>query len=313
MKTTNSDIVVIGGGPVGIYCSYLAVEKGLTSILIEATNSLGGQPLSLYANKEIHDYPLFANIKAKDFINYLINQFNVLNKDHVLLNTQVIDFNITNKGIECILNTNDLIIAKAIIIATGNGFFEFNKLEVIGANGHKDIQYQLDDIQSYKNKKVVILGGGDSAVDFANLIAKSTNANVTIIHRRDQFRANGMNVEQLKNNLVNVVLNTLVDEVNGNVLITHENITNKVKKYEFDKLIVQYGQKINLTQPKYYDKLELFNNRIKVNQNMQTNLDNIYAIGNACIYSQRPNLLITGHGEAGIAVTHILNKFKQYD
>lgn len=312
MKTTYTDILVIGAGPVGIYCSYLAVEKGLKSILIEATSSMGGQPINLYEHKEIHDYPLFANIKASEFTNKLISQFNSLNEENVLLNTQVIDFEKKDEGISCLLNNDETIIAKAIIISTGNGFFEFNKLDIPGANDHKDIQYKVDDITAYNNKSVVILGGGDSAVDFANLIATQTNAQTTIIHRRDQFRANGVNVEQLTKNHVNVVLNTLCDKVEDNVLFTHNSLTNEVKEVKFDKLIVQYGQKINLTQPTYYKKLDIQMNRIKVNQNMETNFENVYAIGNACIYPNRPNLIITGHGEAGIAVTNILNKIKKY-
>lgn len=307
------DVIVLGAGPVGSYCAYLASNKGLNTLLVEATNKKGGQPLNLYAYKQIVDFPLFSSISAIDFVNKVNEQLATEKKINIIYNTKMSDFDIKDDVIYCKFN-DKVITTKNIIIATGNGIFSPNLLEIPGSLNHHDVEYIVRPYSHYDNKNIVILGGGDSAVDWANNIAKNTNAMVSIIHRRDVFRANGENVDNLTKNKVVVYLNKQCIKIEGNTLYFKDNASGKEESINFDKLIVQYGQKIEINPPQYIQKLEHNHaNKIIVNHSQMSSVDGIYAIGNACFYNNRPNLIVAGMGEAAMAVNDILVKIKKYD
>ena len=170
-------------------------------------------------------------------------------------------------------------------------------------------------VNSLNDKKVIILGGGDSAVDWANNLANKTTADISIIHRRDIFRANGENVKLLSKNNVRILLNKECLKINDNALFVKDNLSKIEESISFDNIIIQYGQKINntLIEPILKNVEHNVGNKIIVNRNQQTNIDNIYAIGNACTYINRPNMIITGHGEAAVAINDIITKIKKYD
>ena len=313
MMKYDYDVIVLGAGPVGSYCAYLASNKGLKTLLVEATNKNGGQPLNLYAYKQIVDFPLFSSISAIDFVNKINEQLATEKKVETIYNTKMTDFEIKDNVIYCHFN-DKVIKTKNIIIATGNGIFSPNLLEIPGSLNHPDVEYIVRPYSHYQNKEVVILGGGDSAVDWANNIAKNTNAKINIIHRRDVFRANGENVDCLAKNNVNVYLNKQCLKIEGNILYFKDNVSGKEENIKFDKLIVQYGQKIDVNPPQYIQKLEHTPaNKIIVNHSQMSNINGIYAIGNACFYNNRPNLIIAGMGEAAMAINDILIKIKKYD
>ncbi|WEK82919.1 MAG: NAD(P)/FAD-dependent oxidoreductase [Mycoplasma sp.] len=308
------DVLVIGAGPVGIYGAYLAKEKGLNVLLIEATETLGGQPLNLYPVKDIHDYPGFVNIKSMDLVKKLVEQLNHLKVEYKL-KTTLKSFSHENNVFNCVLSDNTEIVSNNIIVAIGNGAFAPNLLDIPGAKDNKNIHYLVTSYEQYQNKSVVILGGGDSAVDWANNISTNTNAKVTIVHRRTEFRANGVNVEQLTKNKVNIILNCDCVEIkNDNELVLLNKTTNQNQTIKFDYLIVQYGQKLEFTLPSWTKAIKINQaNKILVDQNNQTNIKNIYAVGNIVGYVNRPNMTITGHGECANAINDILAKKRNYE
>jgi thioredoxin reductase (NADPH) len=311
MRDEMFDVMIIGGGPAGIFAASLAHIKGLKPILIEANDYLGGQPLMIYSQKMVEDYPGYTKIKAYQLVDNLIDQLKDL-KVPYLLKTDIVSYTENEIGFKVVLSNNQTIQVKAMIIATGPGMFAPNRLEVPGAN-HPHIQYNVDDIQTYQGKKVIILGGGDSAVDWANELSSVTQA-ITIIHRRNEFRANGSNVERLKTNRVNILLNYEILEIDKHELLCRKNNETNVSRIPFDCVIVQYGQSINTTGLKNFNGLKVNEaNRVPVDISQMTNLKDIYAIGNICIYEGKPSSIICAHGEAAVAVRHILNKIRQYD
>jgi thioredoxin reductase (NADPH) len=163
MNNNNYDLVIIGGGPAGIFAATVAKIKGLNPLLIEANDYLGGQPLMIYSQKNIEDFPGYVNIKAYQLIDNLIDQLEHTNVP-VMLKTRVITYSKDGDNFKITLSNNDLIITRAIIIATGPGMFVPNRLEVDGDTAN-NIQYFVGEVNSYKDKHAVILGGGDSAVD----------------------------------------------------------------------------------------------------------------------------------------------------
>jgi thioredoxin reductase (NADPH) len=137
---------------------------------------------------------------------------------------------------------------------------------------------------------------------------------MTIIHRRNEFRANGQNVAQLKNNHVHVLLDYEILDIVDNQLICQTNQTHEISKLPFDTIIVQYGQVINGDGLKIFKGLAVNENkRVLVDAAQRTSLPNIYAIGNLCIYEGKPSSIICAHGEAAVAIRHILNDIKAYD
>ncbi len=303
------NVLIVGGGLVGMYAASLAKDKGLNPLLIEATNKLGGQPASLYPKKLIFDLPTYDQITGEEIVKNAKNQlFKQLKQEDVLLNTSLISYEIKNNDIVCHLSNNKEIVVKYMIIATGNGLFEPILLEIPGTKNNKKVLYNISDPISIKNQQIVVLGGGDSAVDLANLLSQENH--VSIIHRRDTFRATGNNVSLLYKNNVNTIMSASLIEIKDNTL-TYK-IPDKETNIKFDKLIVQYGQKFNTNLDifKAINKSQL--NQFIVNENMQTNFSNIFAIGNCCDYPNRPNLISLGFGEAAKAIMYIVSKEHVY-
>lgn len=309
------DVLILGGGPVGCFAAYLANDKGLKTVLVESTNQLGGQPINLFAQKNITDYPGFASINAKQLVDNLVNQLKHHDEIDIFLNKQLISFKNQNGMCNFVFNDDLIIETKFLIIATGNGSFFPNLLQIPGSENNKKLHYIVQPYEEYNDKKVIILGGGDSAVDWANNLANKTTADISIIHRRDIFRANGENVKLLSKNNVDILLNKECLKINDNTLFVKDNLSKIEESISFDNIIIQYGQKINntLIEPILKNVEHNVGNKIIVNRNQQTNIDNIYAIGNACTYMNRPNMIITGHGEAAVAINDIITKIKKYD
>ena len=306
------DVLVVGAGPVGLYASYLAKEKGLNVKIIEATNEIGGQPLLLFPNKQVHDYPSYSQVLSFDLIDKLRSANKALDVK-VDKNEELLEFTKENDLFRCKTSKSEFS-AKSIILALGNGFVTPNKLEIIGAD-NINITYKVSsNYHDYDNKDVVILGGGDSAVDFANDLKTKSSANVTIIHRRDVFRANGENVKKLEKNNVHIILNANLEKIKDNNLYFENKKDNSKQKVHFDTIIVQYGQKINTQLPSCYKNVKHNEfGKFIVDRYQQTNIENVYAVGNCCFYPNRGNLIVIGHGEAAVAVLDILRKLKKYE
>ena len=241
------DVLILGGGPVGCFAAYLANDKGLKTVLVESTNQLGGQPINLFAQKNITDYPGFASINAKQLVDNLVNQLKHHDEIDIFLNKQLISFKNQNGICNFVFNDGLIIETKFLIIATGNGSFFPNLLQIPGSENNKKLHYIVQPYEEYNDKKVIILGGGDSAVDWANNLANKTTADISIIHRRDIFRANGENVKLLSKNNVDILLNKECLKINDNTLFVKDNLSKIEESISFDNIIIQYGQKINNT------------------------------------------------------------------
>lgn len=294
------DIAIIGGGPGGLYAHYYANQKKFNSILIEANNELGGQPSILFPIKAIHDYPGYESIQTCE----LMNQF--IKKAHYqesALVTSVFKIEQTDGGYKLITN-KEPIYAKYVIIATGGGFFKFNKIDGIESD---DIHYCVKDINQYKNKKVIIAGGGDSALDWAaEILKRKLTTDLSIVHRRNEFRANKTKVDFLKNFKYRLYLNKTSKVIAPNKLQITDNDSKVVDVLSFDYLIVQYGQSYSLQDNQLLKPFNLDSqNRIIVDANCKTNIGNIYAIGNVASFNNKPRLIHVAVSDAIKAIDNI--------
>ncbi len=297
------DLVIIGAGPIGMYAGILASLHNLDALIIESQDNVGGQLTSLYPEKNIIDLPGFDKITAKGFIDKLINQYNSLNiKPKLLLNEEVKNF-IKNNDSYKVITSKQEIDTKCILLATGMGVFSPRKIGLENENNFNNIIYSLKDKSQYKDKKVAILGGGDSAVDWA-LMLSDIAKQVYIIHRRNEFRAQSSSVEMLDKKGVNKLTPYNVTKLNGSNNVKSIEITNlngEVKEIEVDAVFVNYGM---IPSPTFFP-IEKEGNTIKVGDYYQTSAENVFAVGNIINYKGKVKNITCGLGEVVVAITKI--------
>lgn len=298
------DLAIIGAGPVGLFAASFANLHGLKTICFDALEEVGGQINMLYPQKNIKDIPAFPSIKGKDLVSQLLKQ----NTDtNFLLSHKV-------KNISFLEDRNILIDeeyqVKSLLIATGLGAFKPKTLPLTTTSETKlHIHYSMQHPEIFANKKVAILGGGDSALDWAMELANTSD--IFLIHRRNEFRGLESSVNKLKS-LKNVELLTpyLPKELqfNNNRM---ELVLHKVGKSDdfvtrnIDEILVAYGFKSDNRQLRKWG-IKLENNLISVSQQMRTNLSNVYAVGDAITYPGRVPMIALGFGEAQIAISNIM-------
>lgn len=301
------DLLIVGAGPIGLFAAFEAGAKKLKTEVIESLNYVGGQLTTLYPEKPIYDFPGYKNILAKDLIKELYNQYSQFEKE-VPINfaTTLISINKKDDHYEVLTNKKTFE-TKTILLTTGNGGFNPRRLPLEGEDKISNLSYSLIDINRYKNKDVLILGGGDSALDFGNML-KGIAKNLTISHRRNDFRAAEDSVSKFKEHgkIYTPYTPTILNytENKGTSLVLENVETKESLSLYFDELIVSYGflpSKIN------YESLgiETVNNDIKVSTNMETSVQNIFACGNCVTYNGKIKTLACGMGETSVALHSI--------
>ncbi|PID01027.1 ferredoxin--NADP(+) reductase [Sporosarcina sp. P2] len=301
------DITIIGGGPVGLFTAFYAGLRQARVKVIESLPQLGGQLSALYPEKYIYDVAGFPKITGQKLIDNLTEQMNQFNPV-VALDEGVEKLEKQLDGIFKITTNSAEHFSKTIIITAGNGAFNPRKLGLETADKFegKNLHYFVSDMQKFAGKKVQLFGGGDSAVDWA-LMLEPIADEVTLIHRRDKFRAHEHSVELLKNSKVKVMTPYVPLEFIGEDHIEHvilEHVKGEgTKSTEVDDVIVNYGFISSLGSIKDWG-LEIEKNSIVVNSKMETNIAGIYAAGDICTYGGKVKLIATGFGEAPTAVSN---------
>ncbi|MCO7176205.1 NAD(P)/FAD-dependent oxidoreductase [Sporolactobacillus kofuensis] len=302
------DITIIGGGPTGLFTAFYAGMRQMKVKIIESLPQLGGQLGTLYPEKEIYDVAGFPRIKAKDLVRNLQEQAEQFHPN-IFLDEKIETMNRREDGvIELTSVTGVTHFSRTVVITAGVGAFAPRPLKVEQAvDGFKNIHYYVQDITVFKDKRVVILGGGDSAVDWANTLAPIAKE-VTIVHRRDQFRAHETSVEEMKKASVRIKTPFTAKSVSGTDHSVDQLVIQQVKgdaeeTLLLDDLIVNYGFVSALGPIKDWG-LELEKNSILVNSKMETNIPGVYAAGDIAAYPGKVKLIATGLGEAPTAVNN---------
>lgn len=301
------DITIIGGGPVGLFAAFYANLRQAKVQIIDSLPQLGGQPAILYPEKQILDVPGFPNLTGEELTNRLLEQLKGFDTP-AHLNETVLDIEKENDVFK-ITTTKGIHSSKAVIIAMGGGAFKPRPLELEGVEGYKNIHYHVSNIQQYAGQRVTILGGGDSAVDWA--LAFEKIAPTTLVHRRDNFRALEHSVQALQESSVSIKTPFVPSQLMGDGQILNKLEITKVKSdetetIELDHLFVNYGFKSSVGNLKNWG-LELNRHKIIVNSKQESSQPGIYAIGDCCYYEGKIDLIATGLGEAPTAVNNAIN------
>ena len=303
----NTDVVIIGAGPTGIFCAHQLGIIGLKCEIVDNLDKIGGQCIELYPDKPIYDIPAIPECTGEELTNNLIQQIKPFNFNFHL--SQRVD-EIKNKGEKWIIKTNKgtQFSSPNIVIAGGVGSFEPRKFTVKGCEKfeEKSIFYSIKDKEIFKNKTVAIFGGGDSALDWA--IELSRNSKVILVHRRDEFRAVQSSVDKVKelNNQKKLEIFTQYQllEVKGNSSINSIEIKSEsgdVKSLNVDYVLGFFGLIMNLG-PILDWGLNIDKKKIPVNtKNFETNKKGIFAIGDICEYPGKLKLILSGFHEGALA------------
>lgn len=301
------DVVIIGAGPAGLFAGFYCGMRKLSAVIVDPLEVAGGRVAALYPEKNIYDVAGFDKIRAIDLIHNLEKQIKRFEETTSLaLGEEVIALD--QVGDEFIVSTNkQQIKAKAVIIAAGSGAFSPRKLGLEGEEQATNLHYFVDDLNKFKDRKVAIFGGGDSAVDWS-LMLEPIAKEVNIIHRRDEFRAHGASVDKLMASSIKVHTpytpkQLIVEESKINeIIIESKNADDKT--IEVDDVIVNFGFVAKLGAIANFG-LEIEKNKINVNSDQSTSIPGIYAIGDIAAYPGKAELIITGFGEAPVAVNSI--------
>lgn len=316
MTTEVRDITIIGGGPTGLFGAFYAGMRGMSCRIVDSLPELGGQLAALYPEKDIFDVGGFPRVLGKDLVKGLIEQGTQFGPD-VVLDEEIRE--IEREGERFVLRGRaGTYQTRALLIAGGKGAFEPKILAVPGYEQllHRGVHYAVKDPKEYAGKRVLMVGGGDSALDWA-LILKNECERLVLVHRREGFRAHEQSVAQLvaacESGEMELWTYHEVREIHGNGTVegvtVFDNRTDVDTRLEVDAVLTFLGFKPDLGPIKNWG-LHLNKNRIVVNQLMETNVPGIYAAGDIVEYEGKLDLIATGFAEAAIAVNnavHLVN------
>jgi thioredoxin reductase (NADPH) len=318
-----TDLLIIGAGPTGLFSVF---EAGLLKIqchIIDALPQPGGQLAELYPKKPIFDIPGYPSVNAGELVDNLMEQIKQFEPGFTLGETAVSLNKIDQEWFEVITNKGTVHRAKAVAIAGGLGTFEPRKPEISNITDYeeKGVEYFVKDPEHFRGKKIVIAGGGDSALDWSIFLA-NVASEVTLIHRRNEFRGALDSVEKatkLKHEgKINLITPAEVTHLNGNGKL--ESITIKKGEeesiLETDFFIPLFGLTPKLGELANWG-LEIEKNAIKVNNALdyQTNIEGVYAIGDINTYPGKLKLILCGFHEGTMmcqSVYQRLNPGKKY-
>lgn len=309
-KIHETDVVIIGAGPVGLFAIFEAGMLKIKCHVIDTLDFIGGQCSALYPEKPIYDIPAHPKILAEDLIKNLEEQARPF--DPVYHLSQRVDKleQLADKSFEVTTSKNTKIKAKAIIIAAGCGAFGPNRPPIHGIEEYegKSVFYMVKSRKDFAGKNVVIAGGGDSAVDWA-ISLQEVAKKVTVIHRREKFKCAPDSAEKLRKltaeGKVEMAIPYQLHDLEGhnghleNVIV--QDFDNNIKKIPADFLLPFYGLAMELGPIAHWG-LDLEKHFLKVDvATMQTSVPGIFAIGDIITYKNKLKLILNGFAEAATA------------
>jgi thioredoxin reductase (NADPH) len=308
MDKIETDICIVGAGPVGLFAVFEAGLLKMHCHLVDAIPQIGGQLSEIYPKKPIYDIPGYPEINAQELVDNLHKQIEPFNPGFTL--GERVDTLTKLEDGSFILQTSDHseIRAKVVVIAGGLGCFEprkpdLKKLEYFEGNG---VVYMVKNPEKFRDKKIVIAGGGDSALDWTIFLADIAKQ-VTLVHRNESFRGSPDSAEKVsglaKAGKINLLLNTNLQCLHGNGLLKSVSVTDKeeeITKIETDYLIPLFGLSPKLGPIAEWG-LNLNKNAIEVDTlDYATNVEGIYAIGDINTYPGKLKLILCGFHEAAL-------------
>ena len=302
-----TDVIIIGAGPVGLFAVHQLGIKGLKAEVIDNLDKAGGQCIELYPEKPIYDIPAVPECTGKELTDNLLKQIKPFKTNFHY--SERVDEVIKDKD-NWIIKTNKgkNFTAPNIIIAGGVGSFEPRKLTLKDAEKFegKSVFYSITDKEFFKNKNISIFGGGDSALDWALELSKTSQ--VTLIHRRNEFRGAPHTLSEIKKleeqGKISIKTPCQITSIEGDKIIKSIDIkydNEKTEKIKTDLILSFFGLIMKLGPIAEWG-LNMDKKVISVNSNnFQTNKPGIFAVGDICSYPGKLKLILSGFHEVALA------------
>ena len=303
MKTC--DLAIIGAGPAGLYAAYYAGFRGFSSIVLDALPEAGGQVTAMYPEKSIFDVAGFPEVKGRDLVDGLLRQCAPY-RNEFALGERVVSLRHEEQSVVLGCESGLEVEAKAVLITGGIGSFSPRPLPTGMEWLGRGLVHFVPRLADHAGKRVVIVGGGDSAFDWALALAPIA-ASVTLVHRRDEFRAHAATVDQVRGLGVRLITSAEIAAVDGENAV--QSVTVKYKAdgveevLEAETVVAALGFIANIGPISEWG-LELEKRKIAVDTSMATNLPRVYAAGDIATYPGKVPLIAVGFGEAATAVNN---------
>ncbi|WP_067436039.1 NAD(P)/FAD-dependent oxidoreductase [Nocardioides jensenii] len=298
-----TDLVIIGAGPTGLFSAYYAGFRGLRVAVIDSLPELGGQITAMYPEKAILDVAGFPNVKGRDLVAGLVEQANTARPSYLLGRTAV-SLESTDERATIGLADGSTVRAGAVLITAGIGKFSPRPLPAADGWQGRGVEFFVPSFDPYVGKDVVVVGGGDSAFDWAIHLEPMAKS-VTLVHRREAFRAHERTVEKVRASSVDIVTRAEVTELRGAPDLEEAVITvdGEATVRPAQAVVAALGFVADLGPMKEWG-LTLEKRHVVVDSAMRTNLPRVFAAGDITEYAGKVRLIAVGFGEAATAVNN---------
>jgi ferredoxin/flavodoxin---NADP+ reductase len=306
-----TDLLIIGAGPTGLFAAYYAGFRGFRVAVVDSLPELGGQITAMYPEKAIFDVAGFPNVKGRDLVEGLVEQAGTAKPDYFLDRT-ALSLRHDADSVTIGLDDGTEIRAKAVLITAGIGKFSPRPLPAGDGWLGKGLEFFVPSFAPYAGKDVVIVGGGDSAFDWA-LHLEPVAASVTLVHRRDKFRAHQRTVEQVQATSVEILTKAQVTALNGGsngssndggpLESVDIDVDGEVVTRSCQALVAALGFIADLGPLQEWG-IEVEKRHVVVDSAMRTNLERVFAAGDITEYPGKVRLIAVGFGEAATAVNN---------
>lgn len=304
--THECDVLIIGAGPAGLYAAYYAGFRGWSVVVMDALPEPGGQVTAMYPEKEIFDVAGHAAVKGRVLVENLLTAAEPF-KPTYLLGEQAVEL-VTSEDSPAVVTGADgtVVTAKVVVITGGIGSFTPRPLPADDGWAGRGLVYFVPRLDALAGQDVVIVGGGDSAFDWAHSLHPIARS-VALVHRREQFRAHGATVQAVRDAGVRLFTSSEVTAIRGDQRIAEVEITHKLTAEQTtlpaQTVVAALGFVANIG-PMAGWGLDLAKRRIVVDTAMRTNLPRVFAAGDIVTYEGKVPLISVGFGEAALAVNN---------
>ncbi len=303
--THEVDIAIIGAGPTGLYGAYYAGFRGLSVAIIDNLSEAGGQITAMYPEKLIFDVAGYPSIRGRDLVDRLVEQATTYQPTY-RLGVLADQLSYVDDRPTLTLSNGEVWRCGSVIITAGLGKFTARPLPAAGQFTGDGIIFFVPHLQALADHDVVIVGGGDSAFDWAQSLVGIARS-ITLVHRRDRFRAHASTVDRVRQLPVEIMVNAQITAIHG--------MPNRVQGVDVlvdgapsrslpaDTIVAALGFTADLGPIAGWG-LTLDKRHVVVDTTMLTNRPRIFAAGDICDYTGKVRLIATGFGEAATAVNN---------
>lgn len=301
-----TDILLIGAGPAGLYGVYCAGFRGLRTVIVDGLSQPGGQIATLYPEKEIRDVAGIPGIRGRDFVTALRAQADEF-APRYLLESQAISLDYSAEGRPQVRLSDGIVVdAGAVVLTAGIGSFTPRALPAGEEFLGRGLSYFVPDPSAYTDHDVLVVGGGDSAVDWARTLQPLARS-VTLVHRRERFRAHAAGVAAVADAGTRIITNAEVEALLGDTVVREAHV--RVRGYwrpeilDVDSVVAALGF-VSKLGPLADWGLQLERRCVVVDSQMRTSRDSVYAAGDITQYPGKVRLMSVGFGEVATAVNN---------